>query len=53
MPYVWDTFDTYQLRQADLESYLRTKFGPWDFYIRVCGPKDLCPVPMAETLLCR
>jgi hypothetical protein len=35
MPYVWDTFETYRLRQADLEDLLREKFGPYEFYISV------------------
>jgi len=43
MGYVWDTFDIYDLEQSALEKFLREKFGPYDFYIRVsednCKPK--------------
>ncbi|KAF1948008.1 hypothetical protein EJ02DRAFT_391532 [Clathrospora elynae] len=35
MSYLWDTFETYRLRQADLETYLREVRGPWEFYIQV------------------
>lgn len=35
MGYAWDTFETYRLRQVDLEGYLRKIFGAWDFYINV------------------
>ena len=33
--YVWDTFDTYRLRQTDLESFLKATFGDFEYYINV------------------
>lgn len=33
--YVWDTFDTYRLRRADLEEFLTETFGNYEFYISV------------------
>ncbi|KAF2444640.1 hypothetical protein P171DRAFT_359811 [Karstenula rhodostoma CBS 690.94] len=37
MVYVWDTFETYRLRQADLEGLLRERFGNYEFYINVAN----------------
>jgi hypothetical protein len=34
------TFETYRLRRADLEDFLRAKFGNFDFYITVSLHKD-------------
>ena len=33
--YVWETFDTYRLLQADLKAFLAQKFGNHDFQISV------------------
>jgi hypothetical protein len=35
MPWVWDDFPTYDLKQKALEEFLTEKFGRYDFYIRV------------------
>jgi hypothetical protein len=35
MSWQWDYFDTYRLNRDDLEDYLTTLFGRYDFYIKV------------------
>jgi hypothetical protein len=35
MPYIWDSFETYRLRQKDLEAFLTDCFGNFEFYITV------------------
>lgn len=32
---VWENFETYRLRQADLQAFLEDAFGTLDFYISV------------------
>ncbi|KAH8707102.1 hypothetical protein GQ44DRAFT_777491 [Phaeosphaeriaceae sp. PMI808] len=33
--YVWDSYDTYRLRQLDLERFLADTFGEQDFHVSV------------------
>lgn len=35
MDWVWDTFETYRLNQADLQAYLTELYGSYDFSIEV------------------
>lgn len=35
MPYVWDSVPSYRLRQADVNNYLKNKFGYYEFYLQV------------------
>lgn len=35
MDWVWDTFETYRLNQADLQAYLAELYGSYDFAIEV------------------
>jgi hypothetical protein len=39
MPWLWDDFDTYRLRQCDLDEYLVKLFGNYDFLTRVRRPR--------------
>ncbi|KAF2735005.1 hypothetical protein EJ04DRAFT_563673 [Polyplosphaeria fusca] len=35
MSWLWDDFETYRLRQSDLDDYLVKLHGNWQFYFRV------------------
>ncbi|OAG07883.1 uncharacterized protein CC84DRAFT_1140220 [Paraphaeosphaeria sporulosa] len=52
MVYAWDTFETYRLRQADLESFLTRIFGAWDFFINIQNGfyRFWIPTPLTEIM---
>jgi len=45
MDWVWDTFETYRLNQADLQAYLAELYGSYDFAIEVVNGSYRFQIP--------